>query len=139
MSFWKFIGEFALFNMVWNLFSGNNRSSQPSVSHSGYRNPYDYADDVAADIDTDGLQDRINELETRLLDCDFDSDNYDDLQDEIDSLQDQLDEIEDRDDYSGLDIDDGYGYDSDCNGYNDYNDYNDYGDYSASDDFGDDW
>lgn len=76
-----------------------------------YQNIID--DSVAGDIngindldgitDIDELQDRIDELESRLIDCDIMSDRYDRIQDEIYMLEDRLDELEDMQGADDLD------------------------------------
>jgi hypothetical protein len=127
MSFWNYLGEFALFNMVCNWFSGQpKRQSQP------YQLFHDYAHDAECgtrieelqreiehskakiteyqriidsdrvygidDADVDQLQDRIDKLEEQLDSCDAMSNRYYRIQDEIDRLQDCLDDIEERQD-----------------------------------------
>lgn len=95
MSFWKYLGEFALFNMVWNWFSklfGNsshsstqnsdgagNMSGGSSAPH--YDDTY-YADDVADDVAADDIYDSYRH------DDSFDRDYYDDTDDVIDDYDD---------------------------------------------------
>lgn len=127
MSFWNFLGEFALFNMICNLFSGKPRSQHQSypplhdhihdteyetrieelqreIDHSKmkiaeYQRIIDSERTYGIDgADVDALQDRIDKLEEQLDSCDVMSDRYDQIQDEIDQLQDQLDDREDRQD-----------------------------------------
>lgn len=127
MSFWNLLGEFALFNMICNLFS-----TKPKSQHQSYQLFDDHIHDTEYetrieelqreidhskmkiaeyqrvidseiaygidDADVDALQDRIDELEEQLDSYDVMSDRYDRIQDEIDRLQDQLDDIEDRQD-----------------------------------------
>lgn len=121
MSFWNFLGEFAIFNMLCNWFSGKpKQNSQPVHQRYDRYHDADYYNcieelnqqikgserslaeykelsDSAID-DIDELQDRIDELESRLNDCDMMSDRYDRIQDKIDALQDRIDEIEDNED-----------------------------------------
>lgn len=103
MSFWNFLCEFALFNMIRNWFSQTPKL--PSEPVQPYHKHSRYADDISVH-DTDALQDRIDRLECQLDDCDIMSDRYDRIQDEIDRLQDRLDEIEDSlDIYDDMDDD----------------------------------
>lgn len=123
MSFWNFLSEFAIFNMLCNWFSGKPKQNSQPVHQSSCCNldadyynrieelnqqikeserslaEYKGLSDSATD-DIDELQDRIEELESRLNDCDMMSDRYDRIQDEIDTLQDRIDEIEDNEDMS---------------------------------------
>lgn len=127
MTFWSFLGEFAVFNMICDLFSGKSRHQyqQPAVNQYDYTHDADYESrmeelnqkisdaenrilecqailDNSRLGDTDGyvgeIQDRIDELESKLDDCDIMSDRYDRIQEEIDMLQDRLDDIEDKED-----------------------------------------
>lgn len=131
MSFWNFIGEFAVINMICNLFSGKPKHRKQA--YSPFRNRTSdaiYASHIGEsqretdnsrlkieelrridskntygidDADADALQDRIDELEERLDRCDIMSDRYDRIQDEIDRLQEKLDDIEDwQDMYNDL-------------------------------------
>lgn len=116
MSFWNFLGEFALFNMICNLFSG-----KPKSQHQSYPLLYDQIHDTEyetrieelqriidserayvnddADADADALQDRIDKLEDQLDDIEDRQDIYEELQDELHDLQDEMDVIKiDRDD-----------------------------------------
>ncbi|MDE6160605.1 MAG: hypothetical protein K2F77_02985 [Muribaculaceae bacterium] len=127
MSFWNFLGEFALFNMVCKWFSGQSkRQSQPYAPFHDYTHDAEYTtrmeelqkeikhskakiaeyqriidSDIAHgidDSDVDELQERIDKLEEQLDNCDVMSNRYYRIQDEIDRLQDRLDDIEDRQD-----------------------------------------
>lgn len=127
MSFLNFLGEFALFNMICDWFSGKPKSlhrSSPLLhdnTHSGeyetrieelqreiehskakiaeYQRIIDSESTYGIDdADADELQDRIDELKEQLDSCDVMSDRYDRIQDEIDRLQYKIDEIEDRQD-----------------------------------------
>ena len=127
MSFWDFLGGFALFNMICDWFSG-----KPKSQHQSYPPMHDHVHDAEYvtrieelqreiehskakiaeyqqiiddestygidDADADELQERIDTLEEQLESCDVMSDRYDRIQDEIDRLQDRLDDIEDRQD-----------------------------------------
>ena len=127
MSFWNFLGEFALFNMICDWFSGKPKSQHQSyppmhdhvhgaeygtrieelqreIEHSKakiaeYQRIVDSESTYSIDdADADELQERIDTLEEQLDSCDVMSDRYDRIQDEIDRLQDRLDDIEDRQD-----------------------------------------
>lgn len=102
MSFWSFIGDVALFNIIFKLFSGKPKHTAAPVHtfHPGHTllQHADYNRHSESDMDIDDLQDRIDELEDQLSDCDENSDRYDRLQDKIDMLQDRLDEMEDYQD-----------------------------------------
>lgn len=127
MSFWNFLGEFALFNMICNWFSGKSKpQKQPCQPFDDYTHDAEFEtrieelqreiehsktkiaeyqriidSEMAYGIDNavvDELQDRIDQLEEQLDGCDVMSDRYDRIQDEIDRLQDRLDDMEDRQD-----------------------------------------
>lgn len=127
MSLWNFLGEFAVFNMIRNLFSKKRRPGPPPDQQKwGYSRYADSETRIAElnheikdarmhiaeyqgmidgnharsidNYDMDELQDRIDELESQLDDFDIMSDRYDELQDEIDRLHDCLDELEDAQD-----------------------------------------
>lgn len=127
MSFWNFLGEFALFNMICDWFSGKPKSrhrSYPPMHDQGHDAEYETrveelqreiehpkakiaeyqrivdseSTDGIDDADADELQERIDTLEEQLDSCDVMSDRYDRIQDEVDRLQDRLDDIEDRQD-----------------------------------------
>jgi hypothetical protein len=127
MSFWNYLGGFALFNMICDWFSG-----KPKSHHQSYTLLHDHVSDAEYetrieelqreiehskakiaeyqriidsestygidDADVDELQERIDVLEEQLDSCDVMSDRYDRIQDEIDRLQDRLDDIENRQD-----------------------------------------
>ncbi|WP_290147275.1 hypothetical protein [Muribaculum intestinale] len=148
MSFWNFLGEVAMFNMICNLFSGKSKSGVTSSCQSrhGYIYDAEYEARVGEleheireskkriteyqriidnspsfdidDCDIDELQDRIDELESRLDDCEVMSDCYDYIQDEMDILQDRLDAMQELDDM-----------------YDDIPLYNDYDDIDRDDDW----
>lgn len=119
MSFWSFIGEVALFNMICNWFSGKPKHSAPdAVKTYHYRDSAQIEelnrrirdaemkrdeyrskmDEMAAasvkDYDIDDLQDRIDKLESELDEYEEGSEAYDSMQDEIDNLQTTLDDME---------------------------------------------
>ncbi len=119
MSFLNFLGEFAIFKMLFNLLSGKpKKNSQPVLQNYDRYHDADYYNRVeelnqqirnsknriaeynelsgSATDHIDELQARIDELESRLEDCDIMSDRYDRIQDKIDTLQDRIDEIEDN-------------------------------------------
>ena len=124
MSLWNFLGEFAVFNMICNLFSDRSKSCRTSSYQPHYeyipdpectariaeleqeiseseKRPEEYQKIIDSysvanldDCDVDDLQDRVDELESQLDDCDAMTDRYDRIQDELDMLQDRLDDIE---------------------------------------------
>ena len=100
MSFLNFLGGFAVFNVVCDMFSGKRK--QVSPESEPYYSRHDWGDypecefGGASDTDIDDLQGRIDELEDRLADFDRMSDRYDEIQDRIDELHDQLDDLEDQ-------------------------------------------
>lgn len=127
MSFWNFLCQVAVLDMICNLFSPKRKRTLPSFPPScgDARNALylERVEELNREIreverrsvvsgkisgsgisqkalydDIDCLQDRIDELEDRLSECDMMSDRYDRLQDEIDVLQDRLDELEDYED-----------------------------------------
>lgn len=88
MSFWKAIGEFALFNFFSSLFSSNSKTASFSPKQP-LSDQYNYDDSI------DDLQGQIDDLEDRY---NYDEDCYDEIRDEIDDLRDELDDMEyDRD------------------------------------------
>ncbi|MCM1142342.1 MAG: hypothetical protein NC453_27540, partial [Muribaculum sp.] len=100
MGFWNFIGGFALFNAVCDMFSGKPKRNYAPPQQQHYHD-YDYEDylahgDDGADIDD--LQEKVDELQLRLDDADVMSDRYDEIQDRIDELQDRIDTLEEMDD-----------------------------------------
>lgn len=93
MNFWNFLGGFALFNMVCDMFSSKPRMTYDTPQHRFH--DYDYEDYLGTDTDImsdryDDLQDRIDELQDR-IDC---MEEWEDIQDELDDLQDELDDLE---------------------------------------------
>lgn len=120
MSFWNFIGGFALFNFVWDWFSDFTKrvDARDSCQFTGYdarirqldrevmesrkrvKEYHRLLDRQAAldGYDVDDIEDRIDELESQLDECDMMSDRYDRVQDEIDLLEDRLDYL-DHDDH----------------------------------------
>lgn len=125
MSFWNFIGGFAIFNMIYSRLSGKPKQQSPT-----YQPPYDDSYDPAykarveelqrdinhyktkiaecqriidkenvngiEDMDEDELQERIDRLEEQLDSCNVLSDRYDRIQNEIDRLQERLDYMEEN-------------------------------------------
>lgn len=120
MSFWNFLGGFAVFNFICDLFSSRNNNSYTPPQQPPFRSP-----------DSSALQKRISELNSKTtqldhtlsqryqhygISDDYDSitdemqDRLDDIQDQIDELQDQIDELDDEfddlddfDDFDDLD------------------------------------
>ncbi len=92
MSFWSFMGELALFNLISKWFSGKPKnSSQWSHQNNNFIGSTGY------DARMDEWQretDRIDELEGLLDDCDVDSDRYDEIIDELDALEEHVDGLE---------------------------------------------
>lgn len=124
MSLWNFLGGFAIFNAVCDLFSSKPRQTYVPTrqSFTDFRDDFtsDYHDDVFADKDCrhdlDALRDRVDNLELRLAETNPLSVQYDEIQERIDELQDRidyLDEIEDikeeledlRDELDDLELD----------------------------------
>ena len=116
MSFWNFIGKFALVSLIWDLFSNKSRSAErPPYRHNTayihdplYQNRIDelnqqikeskmkiaesrktYGPDIYRDLDDYD----IDELEDRLDECDEMSEEYDLIQERIDELE-ELEEYE---------------------------------------------
>lgn len=81
MSLWSFIGEMALFNLIFGKKRRGNANCGATASSSSWR-------DVAAVHEReDKLQDRLDLLEDKLYECDEDSELYDDLQDRLDEME----------------------------------------------------
>lgn len=69
MSFWSFLGGFALFNAVCDMFS--SKPKQTCVPPQPRYDDYGYEDSFSSDIDNsdiDALQNRVDELEMQLAD-----------------------------------------------------------------------
>lgn len=99
MSLWNFLGGFALFNMICDMFS--SKSKQTYMPPQPDYHDYDYDDSFSSDIDgtdIDALQDRVDELEIQLAGTDAMSDRYDELSDRIDELQERIDCLEEWED-----------------------------------------
>ena len=93
MSFWNFLGEFAIFNMICNLFSRKSKSSTIGT----YQPHYIINSQYEARIQE--LEDEIKESEKRIAECQKIVDNSQptDIKDyDIDELQDRIDELEDQ-------------------------------------------
>ena len=97
MSFWNFLGELALFNMVCNWFSGKPKSKPQS---SAYPPLHDHIHDAEYEARVEKLQREIVHSKTKIAEyqriidserdyCVEDAD-ADELQDRIDELEDQL-------------------------------------------------
>lgn len=102
MSFWNFMGGFALFSLICDIFSGKSGQpdgSMPYLSRSLGREDYSGYDSA----DTDELWARMDDLQSRLDDC-GDCD-IDDMQDELDDIRDELDELDELDLERDLDDD----------------------------------
>ncbi len=119
----NFIGDFALYNALCNLFSRKRKpiaaKPAPYYRHRAIDDRQQCDFDRSGCSEIDSLQDRIDALERRLDDCDVLSDDYDDVQDRIDELYDRID-------------------DDDCIDELDHQVYYDYMDASSGDDL-DDW
>lgn len=99
MSFWNFLGGFALFNAICDLFS--SKPKQTYVPPQPPYHDYGYEDSFSSDIDSpdiDALQDRVDELEMQLADTDVMSDRYDELSDRIDEIQERIDSLDELED-----------------------------------------
>ncbi len=87
MSFWNFLGEFAVFNMICNLFSGKPKSHYVSP----YQPQQDYTPNTELEARIEELEQEIKESEKRLAEYQriIDSSRSVDLDDcDIDELQD---------------------------------------------------
>lgn len=95
MGLWNFLGSFALFNALCDLFSRKPKRYYTPAQRS-YRD-YDYEDYSSSNnddaVDTSGiddLKDRFDEFQDR-IDC---LEEWEDLQDELGDLRDELDDLE---------------------------------------------
>lgn len=86
MSLWSFIGGFAIFNTVCDLFS-----SKPKQTYIEPKQPYDYYDIDDELMGREDLEDELSDLRDEIEDL---RDQLDDLQQEY---QDLLDDLEDED------------------------------------------
>lgn len=91
MSFWKFLGEFAVFSLVCDLFS---KGSKPHPTSTPIPYQYDPERETEYEERITDLQEQIEDLKCRLDDFDPNYDDYDELQDELECLQDDLDDLE---------------------------------------------
>ncbi len=80
MSLWSFIGEMALFNLI---FCKKRRRGEDSGATAGSGSWRELSEQESADT----LQDRLDLLEDKLYECDEDSELYDDLQDRLDEME----------------------------------------------------
>lgn len=103
MSFWNFIGGFAIFNAICDLFSSRPKQTNISAKsydindyHNDYLSVYD--SESIESMDADELQDYIDDLQLRQAETDVLSDRWDELQDRIDELQERIDLLDDIDD-----------------------------------------
>lgn len=117
MKFWDLIGGLALYRLLFGR-SSSARHSQPRPTQPQYTPLYGGAPDRSLSVpdasgydldDPDEIQDRIDELEDMLSDCD--NDRYDDIEREIETLTaraEELNRINDREFNAlvGLDSDD---------------------------------
>ncbi len=62
MSFWNFLGEFVVFNMICNLFSGKNKSYHAS----SYQPQQDYIPNPELEARIEKLEQEVKESEKRL-------------------------------------------------------------------------
>lgn len=76
MSFWSFIGGFAVFNMIFDFMFGKSD-----------KHHYETDDTVARDNEA-----RLAELEDELSDCDICDDRYDYLTEELDDWPEDIDD-----------------------------------------------
>lgn len=99
MSFWNFLGGFALFSVVCDIFSSKPKQAYNPAQQ--YYPDYDHEDYRVSGVDEsdiDALQERVDELQLRLDGTDVMSDYCDELQDRIDELQDRIDCLEEWED-----------------------------------------
>lgn len=89
MSFWRLLGELALFEWLF----GSGRPDEVEETPSGRSYDYSRDDDYLDRVHS--LENSIDELELQQSECDTLSDRYDELQERIDDLQDELDELDD--------------------------------------------
>jgi len=76
MSLWNFLGGFALFNVVCDMFSCKRNYVLPPEPYYRHRNYEDYQEfmDYQRDIDDD-CQDELDDLSDEMGDMDFDCDD----------------------------------------------------------------
>lgn len=94
MSFWKFLGAYSIFECLLGL-RAKRRDAPPT--HSGGNIHIE-----RQHTDYDAINRRIDELESRMAELDYDDYRYDELEDEVDMLYDDLDALDedyDTDDY----------------------------------------
>lgn len=98
MSFWNFIGEFALINMICNWFSGKPKPQHQSPTFQPFP---DYTHDAEYKTRIDELQREIEHSKAKIAEYQqvidselaygIDDTDVDELQDRIDKLEEQLD------------------------------------------------
>lgn len=100
MSFWNFIGEFALFNTIWNMFSGKPKhSAQPVHPIHTYTPDADYQSRIEElNQEIRDSKKRIAEYQRIIDDNRYTDPDFNDIDeiDDIDDLQDRIDELEDQ-------------------------------------------
>lgn len=101
MFVWKFLGEFALFDMIRRWFSSTKHSHVPKPIPTRVApvitNQRAGEGAICRErYSIDELHERVDALESELDDTDIMSERYDEIQDRIDELMDRIDEIEDR-------------------------------------------
>ncbi len=90
MSFWNFLGGFAIFNSLCSVFSSSATASCPHCQCLGNGKS---CDRIFRETDIDSLERCIDEFEDLLADCDVMSEDYAELQERIDGLRHRLDEM----------------------------------------------
>lgn len=102
MSFWNFLGGFAIFNFFCDLFSRKPKDNYTNYAYDSRYRDYDSGDVSGLRSRIDDIEARISEIETNLpLSSGEDyadlRDELDELDYDLDELNDELDELEDLD------------------------------------------
>lgn len=96
MSFWNFLGGFAVFSMFCDMFSFKPKYTyQPPKSNYSDYDFESYSTFDSEDADIEELRNRVDEIQLQLEDADLLSEHYDELQNRIDDIQERIDDLED--------------------------------------------
>ena len=94
MSIWSFVEDLLLFRIFRKIFRGDARQADNGISTAAYRGFE--------------LEDKIAELEDKMLEDGVSPRRYERMEEELERLQERLDEIEDHSDIYGFHHDDSF-------------------------------
>ena len=122
MSIWSFVEDLLLFRIFRKIFRGDARQADNGISTAAYccfephhlnqtRDRMDYLMSESEEFDElaiDELEDKIAELEDKMLEDGVSPRRYERMEEELERLQERLDEIEDHSDIYGFHHDDSF-------------------------------